>query len=134
SRLRPGRVRHLLRRAVPLRAGRGRRRGRRGDGGARGRRPGLPRPPGGPGRESDRPLLRSLRLARERLARPGRVPMIYEATVDGRAFRVEVRAAGGEGRYAVVLDGRPIEVDVRDAGPHLSSLIVEGRSYETALE
>ena len=60
--------------------------------------------------------------------------MIYEATVDGRAFRVEVRAAGGEGRYTVVLDGRPIEVDVRDAGPHLSSLIVEGRSYETALE
>ncbi len=60
--------------------------------------------------------------------------MIYDATVDGRAVRVEVRADGTDGRYTVLLDGRPTEVDVRDAGPHLLSLIVGGRSYETAVE
>ena len=60
--------------------------------------------------------------------------MIYEASADGRAFRVEVRAGTTEGRFTVVVDGRPIEVDVADAGPHIASLLVEGRSHEAALE
>jgi len=60
--------------------------------------------------------------------------VIYAATVEGHAFRVEVRGGEKEGQYTVVVDGRPIEVDVRDAGPHVSSLIIQGRSYEAALE
>src|ERR1043166_6764077 len=60
--------------------------------------------------------------------------MIYEARVDGRSFRVEVRAGTEEGRLTVVIDGRPMDVDVREAGPHQASLIVHGRSYEPGLE
>jgi biotin carboxyl carrier protein len=59
--------------------------------------------------------------------------MIYDATVDGRSVRAEVRA-GADGRYMVRLDGRPVEVDVRDAGPHAMSLIVDGHAHELMIE
>jgi len=59
--------------------------------------------------------------------------MIYDATVDGRSVRAELRAGAG-GRYSVRLDGRPVEVDVRDAGPHAMSLIVDGRAHEVMIE
>ena len=58
--------------------------------------------------------------------------MIFEATVDGRTIRVEVR--GRDGRYTVVLDGRPLEVDARETGRHFLSLLVEGRSCEAGIE
>ena len=58
--------------------------------------------------------------------------MIFDATVDGRSMRVEVR--GGEGRYLVLLDGAPIEVDLRETGHHFVSLLVGGKSYEAGLE
>jgi biotin carboxyl carrier protein len=60
--------------------------------------------------------------------------MIYDATVDGRTVRAEVRPGDGEGRYTVRLDGRPIEVDVREAGPHTLSMIVAGRAHEVVTE
>jgi biotin carboxyl carrier protein len=59
--------------------------------------------------------------------------MIYDATVDGRSVRAEVRA-GADGRFTVRLDGRPVEVDVHDAGPHAMSLIVDGRAHEVMIE
>jgi putative iron-dependent peroxidase len=40
--------------------------------------------------------------------------LLFDATVDGRILRVEVR--GKNGRYTVVLDGKPLEVDLFDAG------------------
>jgi biotin carboxyl carrier protein len=58
--------------------------------------------------------------------------MLFDATVDGRTVRVEVR--GRDGRYVVTLDGRPLEVDHQETGPHLVSLIIGGRSYEAGLE
>ena len=58
--------------------------------------------------------------------------MIFDATVDGRALRVEVR--GKDGRYVVLLDGAPLEVDLQDTGSHFVSLLVGGRSYEAGLE
>jgi biotin carboxyl carrier protein len=64
--------------------------------------------------------------------------VIYEATVDGRTVRVEIRgpgrpAPGGAESYTVLLDGRPLEVDLRPAGHGFLSLLVEGRSHEAAL-
>jgi biotin carboxyl carrier protein len=59
------------------------------------------------------------------------VGVIFDATVDGRTLRVEVR--GKDGRYTVGLDGTPFEVEVAAAGPHLSSLIVDGESHEVGL-
>jgi biotin carboxyl carrier protein len=59
--------------------------------------------------------------------------MLFEAIVDGRTMRVEVRQSGG--RYFVSLDGRPLEVDVHEAGRReFLSLLMEGRSFEAGLE
>jgi len=58
--------------------------------------------------------------------------MLFDATIDGRTVRVEVRAR--EGRYAVTVDGRLLEVDHQEAGPHFASLIIGGKSYEAGLE
>jgi biotin carboxyl carrier protein len=59
--------------------------------------------------------------------------VIYDATIDGRTVRADVRA-GGEGRYTVGLDGRAVEVDVHDAGPHAMSVIVDGCAYDAVVE
>ena len=58
--------------------------------------------------------------------------MIFDATVDGRTLRVEVR--GKDGRYTVSLDGSPIEVEMAPRGPHLASLLVGGESHEVFLQ
>jgi biotin carboxyl carrier protein len=58
--------------------------------------------------------------------------MLFDASVDGRALRVEVK--GKDGRYTVVLEGREVEVDLLDAGRDFVSLIIDGRSHEAGLE
>jgi biotin carboxyl carrier protein len=58
--------------------------------------------------------------------------MLFDATVDGRTIRVEVRAR--EGGYVVTLDGRALEVDHQETGAHFVSLLIGGRSYEAGLE
>lgn len=64
--------------------------------------------------------------------RAGEPPVIFDATVDGRSLRVEVR--GKDGRYTVLLDGRTMEVDLQETGSHFVSLLVGGRSYEAGLQ
>jgi biotin carboxyl carrier protein len=58
--------------------------------------------------------------------------MIFDATVDGRTVRAEVR--GGDGRYTVALDGAPMEVDLVEAGRSFASLLVGGESHEVVIE
>jgi biotin carboxyl carrier protein len=58
--------------------------------------------------------------------------MIFDATVDGRSMRVEVR--GKDGRYQVLLDGALLEVDLQETGGHFVSLLIGGKSYEAGLE
>ena len=58
--------------------------------------------------------------------------MLFDATVDGRTLRVEVR--GKDGRYTVIIDGRPLEVDLFDGGRDFVSLLIAGRSHEAGLE
>jgi biotin carboxyl carrier protein len=58
--------------------------------------------------------------------------VLFDATVDGRTLRVEVRASGE--RFEVVVDGRPLVVDAAFEGVHFASLLVEGRSHPVALE
>jgi biotin carboxyl carrier protein len=58
--------------------------------------------------------------------------VIFDATVDGRSLRVEVR--GQDGRYTVLVDGHPMEVDLQETGSHFVSLLVDGRSYEAGLQ
>jgi biotin carboxyl carrier protein len=56
----------------------------------------------------------------------------FEATVDGRTVRVEVR--GGDGRYTVALDGRPLVLDLQETSRDFVSLLIDGRNYEVGLE
>jgi biotin carboxyl carrier protein len=58
--------------------------------------------------------------------------VLFDATVDGRTIRVEVR--GKDGRYTVLLDGRALEVDAVFSGEHFASLLVEGRSHDVGIE
>ena len=58
--------------------------------------------------------------------------MIFDATVEGRTIRVEVR--GGDGRYSLSLDASPLEVDLVPAGSHFASLLVDGESHEVGIE
>jgi biotin carboxyl carrier protein len=58
--------------------------------------------------------------------------VLFDATVDGRTLRVEVR--GKDGRYTVTIDGRPLEVDLFDDGHDFVSLLIAGRSHEAGLE
>ena len=58
--------------------------------------------------------------------------MIFDATVEGRMIRVEVR--GGGGRYSLSLDASPLEVDLVPIGRHFSSLLVAGESHEVGIE
>ena len=57
--------------------------------------------------------------------------MIFDATVDGRAARVEVRRAGGA--CTVLVDGRPLRVDVHPTARHFTTLIIDGRSYDVGV-
>lgn len=58
--------------------------------------------------------------------------MLFDATIDGRTVRVEVR--GRDGHYAVTVDGRTLDVDHQETGAHFASLLIGGRSYEAGLE
>jgi biotin carboxyl carrier protein len=58
--------------------------------------------------------------------------LIFDATVEGRTIRVEVR--GGDGRYSLSLDGSPIEADMVPLGRHFASLLVAGCSHEVGIE
>jgi biotin carboxyl carrier protein len=58
--------------------------------------------------------------------------VIFDATVEGRTIRVEVR--GGDGRYSLSLDASPLEVDLVPTGRHFASLLVAGESHEVGIE
>ena len=72
---------------------------------------------------------RAPRGPRQPRGEPG---LIFDATVEGRTIRVEVR--GGDGRYSLSLDASPLEVDLVPAGRHFASLLVAGESHEVGIE
>ena len=57
--------------------------------------------------------------------------MIFDAVIEGRTLRVEVRRANG--RFAVTLGGKAIDIDFVGAGPHFGSLLIDGRSYDVGV-
>jgi biotin carboxyl carrier protein len=57
--------------------------------------------------------------------------VIYDATVDGREARVEVRSSGGV--YTVLVDGRPMSVGVFPTARHFTTLIIDGRSHDAGV-
>lgn len=57
--------------------------------------------------------------------------MIFDATVDGRSARVEVRRAGEA--YTVLVDGRPLGVGVFPTSRHFTTLIIDGRCHDAGV-
>ncbi len=57
--------------------------------------------------------------------------MIFDATVDGRPARVEVRSAGG--LYTVLVDGRSLSVGVFPTARHFTTLIIDGRCHDAGV-
>lgn len=57
--------------------------------------------------------------------------MIFDATVEGRSYRLEVKARND--RYVVAIDGHPLEVDWQAAGGDFSSLLIDHHSYEVGV-
>ena len=58
--------------------------------------------------------------------------MIFDATVAGRTFRVEVRAQ--DGRYSVSVDGSSLDLEIAGSDPHFASLLVGRESHEVGVE
>ena len=71
-------------------------------------------------------------MARGGLAVLGRsLAVIFDAAVDGRSARVEVRSAGG--LYTVLVDGRPLSVSAVPTARHFTTLIIEGRCHDAGV-
>jgi biotin carboxyl carrier protein len=58
--------------------------------------------------------------------------MIYEISIDGRSFRLELEA--GDGGWLCRLDGRKIDVDALLARPDVLSLRIGDKAYEVRRE
>jgi biotin carboxyl carrier protein len=58
--------------------------------------------------------------------------MIYEVSIDGKSYRLELNHA--EDRWSCQLDGRPVEVDAVLARPDVLSLRIGNRAYEVKCE
>jgi len=57
--------------------------------------------------------------------------VIFDATVDGRPARVEVRSASG--LYTVLVDGRPLRVAVFPTARHFTTLLIDGRCHDAGV-
>ena len=58
--------------------------------------------------------------------------MRYIAVINGRQVKLELD--GKDGAYDLTLDGKSLSVDAIRPNHHLFSLLVEGKSYEVAVE
>jgi biotin carboxyl carrier protein len=58
--------------------------------------------------------------------------MIYDVTIDGRKYRLELNRA--DGHWTCLVDGKPSEVDVVLVRPEVLSLRVGNMAYEVKLE
>jgi biotin carboxyl carrier protein len=58
--------------------------------------------------------------------------MLYEVTIDGKSYRLELNHA--EGRWSCRLDGRDMEIDAILARPDVLSLRIGNKAYETKSE
>lgn len=67
-----------------------------------------------------------------KLAAGNGFPMLYDVTIDGKNYRLDLNRA--EGRWSCRLDGRELEVDAVLARPDVLSLRIGNRAYEVKSE
>jgi acetyl/propionyl-CoA carboxylase alpha subunit len=58
--------------------------------------------------------------------------MLYDVTIDGKSYRLDLKRA--EGRWSCLLDGRELEVDAILARPDVLSLRIGNMAYEIKSE
>jgi biotin carboxyl carrier protein len=58
--------------------------------------------------------------------------MVYNVTIDGTEYRLELDLAGG--RWRCLLDGREVQMNAVLARPDVLSMVVDGKSYEIRRE
>ena len=58
--------------------------------------------------------------------------MIYDVTIDGKSYRLELGRA--DGRWQCRLDGREVLLDAVLARPDVLSVLIDGKSYEIKRE
>jgi biotin carboxyl carrier protein len=58
--------------------------------------------------------------------------MLYEATIDGKNYRLELNRA--DGRWSCRLDGRELQVDAILTRPDVLSLLIGNKAYEVKSE
>jgi biotin carboxyl carrier protein len=58
--------------------------------------------------------------------------LIYDISIDGKQYSVEVRRA--DGRWQCKVDDQEVQFDAAPAGDQVLSLLVGGKSYEVKLE
>ncbi len=58
--------------------------------------------------------------------------MVYDVTIDGKSYRLELERAGG--RWQCRLDGREVQIDAVLTRRDVLSVLIEGKAYEIKRE
>jgi biotin carboxyl carrier protein len=60
--------------------------------------------------------------------------MIYNVTIDGTTFRLDLDLDHEAGIWRCLLDGREVEIDAVPAQPDVLSLLIDGKAYQIRRE
>ena len=60
--------------------------------------------------------------------------MIYNVTIDGTVFRLDVNLDCESGNWRCRLDGREVQIDAVAAQPDVLSLLIDGKAYQIRRE
>ena len=60
--------------------------------------------------------------------------MIYDVTIDGTVFRLDLNLDRASGRWRCLVDGREVEMDAVLAQPDVLSILIEGKAWQIRRE
>jgi biotin carboxyl carrier protein len=60
--------------------------------------------------------------------------MIYNVTIDGRVYRLDLDLDRAAGRWRCLVDGRDVQIDAVLAQPDVLSVLIDGRAYQIRRE
>src|SRR5271165_2750132 len=60
--------------------------------------------------------------------------MIYDVTIDGTVFRLDIDLDRASGQWRCLLDGREVRIDAVPAQPDMLSILIEGTAYQIRRE
>jgi biotin carboxyl carrier protein len=60
--------------------------------------------------------------------------MIYDVSIDGTVYRLDLELDRANGHWRCLLDGHEIQVDAVPAQPDVLSILIEGKAYQVRRE